>query len=236
LQAFQVILNWPRVTVDGCEERLDVVGFRTGNGAASDYLWNLWQYNDLDDQQSSAHIDALALGRSFLCIGTNDDDAEFPLITIESALEMATERDARTRQVTAALRLYGQQTEAFATQQTADMNPTRATLYLPDVTYWLHLVGGRWELDGDPDVHRLGVVPVVPMVNRDRATKRRFARVDGVSEMMDVIPSRSPRRGRSRTGSSRRRLTRSRTASSSGRRSRTSSARTGPRRARSRRT
>jgi hypothetical protein len=53
----------------------------------------LWQYNDLDEQQSLAHTDALALGRSYLCLGTNPDDPEFPLVTIESPLEMATLRD-----------------------------------------------------------------------------------------------------------------------------------------------
>jgi hypothetical protein len=72
LQHFSVILNWPRVTVDGCEQRLDVVGFRLGSRTPPiPTCRQLWQYNDLDEQQSFAHTDALALGRSFLCLGTN---------------------------------------------------------------------------------------------------------------------------------------------------------------------
>lgn len=188
LRDFAVILNWPRVTVDGCEERLDLVGFRTGNGRPDDYLGKLWQYNDLDEHQSVAHIEALALARSFLCLGTNEDEPDFPLITIESALEMATIRDARTRRVTAALRLFGEQSDQNQTQQTADMNATHATLYLPDTTYWLKRDQGTWVLDQDPDDHELGIVPVVPMLNRARATNRRFAYSEGVSEMNDVIP------------------------------------------------
>jgi hypothetical protein len=188
LQQFGVILNWPRVTVDGCEQRLDVVGFRLGGGAADDYLWDLWQYNDLDELQSQAHTDALAIGRSFLCIGSNEEDPDIPIVTIESALEVATIRNPRTRRVDAALRLYGEQNAGAPTQQTADMNGTRATLYLPDTTYWLIRQDGVWVNEDDPDEHGLGLVPVVPMVNRDRVTRRRSALIEGVSEMNDVIP------------------------------------------------
>lgn len=188
LRDFSVILNWPRVTVDGCEQRLDVVGFRTGNGRPDSYLGQLWQYNDLDEHQSVAHTETLALARSFLCLGSNEDDPDFPLITVESPLEMATIRDARTRKVVAALRLFGDQSDQNQTQQTADMNATHATLYLPNTTYYLSRDQGTWVLDQDPDDHELGIVPVVPMLNRGRATNRRFAYAEGVSEMNDVIP------------------------------------------------
>jgi hypothetical protein len=46
-------------------------------------------------------------------------------------------------------------------------------------------VGGH---ESDPDFHNLGVVPVVPMVNRDRATRKTAAFIEGISEMADVIP------------------------------------------------
>jgi hypothetical protein len=188
LRDFSVILNWPRVTVDGCEQRLDLVGFRLGSGTPDSYLQQLWQYNDLDEHQSVAHTEALALSRSFLCLGSNEEDPDFPLITVESPLEMATIRDPRTRKVTAALRLFGEESDQNQTQQTQDMNATHATLYLPDVTYWLRRDQGTWVLDDDPDDHGLGIVPVVPMLNRGRATQRRFAYTEGVSEMNDVIP------------------------------------------------
>jgi hypothetical protein len=188
LRDFSVILNWPRVAVDGCEQRLDVVGFRLGTGRPDSYLGQLWQYNDLDEHQSVAHTEALALARSFLCLGTNEDDPDFPLVTVESPLEMATIRDPRTRKVIAALRLFGEQSDQNQTQQTADLNATHSTLYLPDVTYTMSRDQGTWVLDDDPDDHNLGIVCVVPMLNRGRATNRRFAYAEGVSEMNDVIP------------------------------------------------
>jgi hypothetical protein len=43
--------------------------------------------------------------------------------------------------------------------------------------------GSRWVLNGDVDNHNLGMVPVVPFVNRPR-----ILRPNGVSEFHDVIP------------------------------------------------
>jgi hypothetical protein len=184
LQQFTVFLNWPRVTVDGCEQRLDVTGFRLPGEPANSYLWETWQYNDLDELQSWAHTDALALARSYICVGTNGDDGEHPLVTVESPMEMVTLRDPATRRVTAALRLYSDQ---VATGQASSIADTRATLYLPDSTHWLINDGG-WRDLADPDFHNLGVVPVVPMVNRDRPTRKTNAFIEGISEMADVIP------------------------------------------------
>jgi hypothetical protein len=52
------------------------------------------------------------------------------------------------------------------------------------VTIWLSgsASGNRWE-EVDRDEHRLGAVPVVPLINRGRLTQR-----DGVSEIVDVMP------------------------------------------------
>jgi hypothetical protein len=89
--------GWPRVTVDGVEQRLDVTGFRLPGQSADSYLWETWQYNDLDELQSWAHTDALALARSYICVGTNRDDRDHPLVTVESPMEMVTLRDPATR-------------------------------------------------------------------------------------------------------------------------------------------
>jgi hypothetical protein len=151
-----VILNWPRVTVDGCEQRLDVVGFRLGKRPAGRLPLAAVAVQRPRRAAVVAHTDALALGRSFLCLGTNEDDPEFPLVTIESPLEMATIRDPRTRQVTAALRLYGEQSEAAPTQQTADMNATHATLYLPNVDALADPRPGQLGPRHDPDEHGSG--------------------------------------------------------------------------------
>ena len=182
LEAFSVVLNWPRVTVDAIERRLDVQGFRAGDGKPDPYLWDVWQYNNMDERASFAHTDALALARSYVCIGTNDRDPEYPLITIESPYEMIALRDPRTHRVTAALRSYDPQDGTGEDQ--------RATLYMPNYTRWLKREGSVWVDEFEMDRHNLGAVPVVPLVNRNRATRRHRpdSMLEGVSEMTDVIP------------------------------------------------
>lgn len=181
LESFSVVLNWPRVTVDAVERRLDVQGFRGGDGQPDPYLWAVWQYNNMDERSTFAHTDALALKRSYVCIGTNERDREFPLITVESPYEMIALRDARTHRVIAALRSYDPADGTGEDQ--------RITLYMPNYTRWLVRDGSRWVDEFERDKHMLGSVPVVPLVNRNRATRRPGVSVlEGVSEMKDIIP------------------------------------------------
>lgn len=186
LKRFTVCVNWPRVTVDAVEQRLDVTGFRMpGVDSADSALWDIWQYNNMDEQSQFAHLDALALARSYVCVGTNDEDPEFPLLSVESPLEMIVLRDQRTRAVKAALRLYG---SGPLETGSAELQDDRATLYLPDKTMWLVRANGQWVNEVDPDPHKLGVVPVVPFVNRNRVTRVTHSITEGVSEMADIIP------------------------------------------------
>jgi len=179
LKHFTVCVNWPRVAVDAIEQRLNVTGFRMpGVDKADDALWSVWKYNNMDERQSFAHLDTLALGRSYVCVGTNDEDKEYPLITVESPQEMIAVRDPRTHRISSALRMY----------DVRDGVETRATLYLPNQTRWMALVDGVWVDEFDPDEHNLGTTPVVSMVNRNRATRKTGSIVEGVSEMEDVIP------------------------------------------------
>jgi len=174
-----VVINWPRLVVDSVEERMDVRGFRLPGQARGDAdLWRLWQYNNLDELSQQAHVDALVMGRSYVIIGTNEDDEDTPRITVESPLEAYACHDPRTRKVAAAYKKW------------SDVDPDGktieyVTLYLPDSTRYYRKTDGKWELDPDYEVdeHELGVVPVVPLVNRARTGK-----MDGVSELKDVIP------------------------------------------------
>jgi hypothetical protein len=184
LKRFTVTVNWPRVAVDAIEQRLDVTGFRMpGSDSAESALWDIWQYNNMDERAGFTHTDALAIGRSYVCVGTNEEDPEFPLTTVESPHEMVALRDPRTHRVTAGLRLYGER------DIRGTLVDNRATLYLPNVTRWLILDDGEWVDELDPDFHNLGVPPVVPFVNRNRATRDiTWSLLEGVSEMYDVIP------------------------------------------------
>lgn len=176
LAALTTVINWPRMYVDSIEERLDVEGFRVADAPGlDDRLWGWWQANDLDDESSLAHIEALVTGRSFIAVGINDDDPETPLISVESPRSMTVDVDRRTRTVTAALRLH--KTSPMGT-------PTAATLYLPDATRYFVRTQNGWVPDPDIDdvEHGLGEVPVVPMVNRARLSDRH-----GRTEMVDVM-------------------------------------------------
>lgn len=106
-QIRQVVVNWPRLVVDAVEERLDVEGFRyPGADEADAELWRIWQANGMDEQSQMAHVDALVMRRAFLTVGSNPRDAETPLVTAESPLQMYADFDPATREVRAALKRW----------------------------------------------------------------------------------------------------------------------------------
>ncbi|MEU1496998.1 phage portal protein [Streptomyces sp. NPDC005732] len=178
-QIRQVVINWPSLVVDSLEERLDVEGFRYADdeSAAKD-LWAIWQANGMDEKSQQAHVDALVMRRSFLVVGTNEKDAATPLVTVESPLQMQVDRDPRTRCVRAALKRWHEQdplTDAVLDRY--------AALYLPDETvYYRQTSVTSWQ-ETDRDKHKLGQVPVVPLVNRGRIMKP-----NGVSELARILP------------------------------------------------
>jgi hypothetical protein len=91
---------------------------------------------------------------------------------------MTAEVSPRTRKVTAALRLYRDKDDENRTVE-------RATLYLktsPSGPSAAPPTGRAAWTEEDRDEHGLGVVPVVPLVNRTRIGRRH-----GVSELSDVI-------------------------------------------------
>ncbi|MFJ5973522.1 phage portal protein [Streptomyces sp. NPDC093060] len=175
----QVVINWPRLVVDSVEERLDVEGFRfPGEPASDEELWRIWQANDMDEQSQQGHLDALIMGRAYVVIGTRQDDAETPLITVESPLDMFAEFDPQTREVRAAVKRW---CEDGDDGQKVD----HATLLLPDATSWWVKEKGEWVEDPalERDDHEIGEVMVEVLANRPR-----LKCPNGVSELMDVIP------------------------------------------------
>lgn len=183
-----VVIAWPQLVVDAVEERLDVEGFRLPDEDTEDLdLWRVWQANGLDEMSQLAHVDALVMRRSYVCVGTNEDDADTPLITVESPLEVYADIDPRTRRVRAALRRVDEEDSVVR------IGEQYATLYLPDRTIWYRW-DGRWREEGR-DEHGLGEPPVVPIVNRPRLRAPRYSptarmsRVQyGVSELAPVLP------------------------------------------------
>lgn len=183
-----VIIAWPQLVVDAVEERLDVEGFRLPDEDAADKdMWRVWQSNDLDETSQLGHVDALVMRRAYACVGTNEDDADTPLVTVESPLEVYADLDPRTRTVRAALRRVAEE------DSIARVNDRYATLYLPDRTVWYRWDGG-WR-EEQRDEHELGAVPVVPLVNRARLRSARrlvgtgaLRTFYGRSELAPILP------------------------------------------------
>ena len=168
LKGLHTVIGWPRVGVESLEERLDLEAFRWADGTDSTELEEIADANDLFDESSLAHLDALIYGREYLAVGTGDcgDDCP-PLITVESPLDMTLMWDARIRMGTAALR-------ECAADTFIESGPEERmiVLYLPDQTITaLPSESGGWEVV-DRDMHGLGVVPVVRLANRQRTADR----------------------------------------------------------------
>lgn len=177
----QVVIAWPMLVVDSIEERLDVEGFRLpGADKADDELWRVWQENNLDEESQLGHTDALVMRRSYIAVGTNEDDDDTPLVTFESPKEVYADIDPRNRRTRAALRRWQEHQDSFVR-----VPEWFATLYRPDAT--VHYegstggVGGWRRVDRDP--HGLGAVPVVPVINRARLADRL-----GRSELAPFLP------------------------------------------------
>lgn len=173
LRHFETVVNWCRVTVDSIEQRQRVKSFiLPGEDLGSQVLREHWDANNLDSESRLFHKDSLIYGRSFVAVGSNEEDPEHPLITVESPLELTCRVDPRSRRISSALRLYG------GTEEEPD--PTLATLYLPDATVWLEKAKGGWQ-ESARDDHGLGRVPIIMHLNR-----RRTGSWTGTSEMADV--------------------------------------------------
>lgn len=173
LRRFETVVNWCRVGVDEVERRQDVKAiYLPGQTAASKELQEGWAANNLDSEVPLHLKECLIFGRGFVTVGTNEDDDEHPLITVESPRQMSALVDQRTRRMLGALRDY------------KDWDGTRRrTLYLPDSTIWMTQGAGRgWEIE-DRDDHNLDRVPVVLFLNR-----RRLGSWTGTSEMADIMP------------------------------------------------
>jgi len=171
----QVVLNWPRMIVDAYENRSDLEGFRYQKQDSGDAeLWAMYQANDGDEQSQQAHTESLALGRSYVIVGSPDDEDDPPVMTVEHPLQVAVVRDPKTRRVSAALKRWKD-----------DDGAQWATLYVPDstITYVRSSRSSRTWSENDRDDHELGAVPVVPLVNRGRMLNQL-----GVSEFHDIIP------------------------------------------------
>jgi len=164
--------NFMPLVVDAEAERLVVQGFRFGRNESDKGVWRLWQDNQLDAESQIAHEIALVKGVAY---GLVDPNGGRPVITIEDPEEMVVETAPGNRRLRhAALKVWHD-----------DDGHLRATLYLPAEIYkwrsrtrreradawsWDQVAWEPFVPEGEdwPGINPLGVVPVVPLLNRPR--------------------------------------------------------------------
>lgn len=174
-------IGWPRMYVDSLEERLDVEGFRMGTkGEANKKLWDWWQANQMDVESGLAHTEALIHGRCYVSVSAPDPtdpmmDPTTPVIRVEGPNTMYAEVDEASRRVKWAIRVY---------KDPEDPSLDGLTLFLPNETHFLRRGRAGWEDSAEPVIHKLGVVPVIPILN-----KKRIAQTYGVSEIFPELRS-----------------------------------------------
>lgn len=176
-----MVIGWPRLVVQAVEERLDVQGFRTDSESKPDAaLWNLWQQSNMDEESQKAHLDSLIYGRAFAMVWAG------PLgkarITVESPRQVYVQRYPSSN-----VRQYGLK-RWVAEERGQAVLFTESRVYrfrtignvLPDAG--IEVYGSGWQqVNSWPNP--LGVVPIVPLVNRPRTLSP-----DGESELSDLLP------------------------------------------------
>lgn len=163
--------NYVGLVVDATAERLQVDGVRIGDAEVGDVqAWRIWQANGLDADADLLITEAVKVGRAYLLVAPNPDDAATPIVTAEDCTQaiVAYEPGSRRR------RAAGLKT--WVDDWTGEL---MATLFLPKTVYkfqapkppaglgskpkWVPrtVKGEDW-----PAENPLGVVPLVEMQNR----------------------------------------------------------------------
>lgn len=163
---FESVLGWPAKAVDSLSRRCNLDGFVIPDQSVQDLgISELWDANNMDIEASMAHDSALIHSCAFICTTLgNEADGEPPvLITVRDATSATGLWDNRKRALKAALSVLDRDSSTNA--------PLEMVMYLPDrvITMARDGVGLMWSIDQRG--HRLGRVPVEPLVYRPRLAR-----------------------------------------------------------------
>lgn len=181
-QGWQV--NFCPLIVDSISERIQVTGFRmTDEPKADEDAWKIWQENHMDSDSNAVHIDALALGSAYVTVW-RDEKTGRPTITPESAMDVYVQYEPGSRRkVAAALKRWRD-----------DWGTEYATWWTPTDVWTAQAQraasGGSKDLnwrDAKRLPNPLGVVPVVPVVNRTRLREEPFSELEPIVPLADAI-------------------------------------------------
>lgn len=158
-------MGWARTYVNSISDRMDLESFIVGGSAtADDTLQQWWRSNDLDELSHIAITEALIHGRSYMIVSSPDPDDPFqdpdtPIIEVESPQRVWADINPRTGRVDRAVRVVEEQSP-FGNQTTKHI-----TVYTREVIAGYTPGPEGWEQRFYSE-HNLGIVPVIPIVNR----------------------------------------------------------------------
>lgn len=166
--------NFCSLIVDSTSERMRVRGFRMGDSPDADKdAQEIWQRNFLDADSNAAHIAAMVAGVSYLIVWA--DENHEPIISPETAEEVIVQyKPGSRRELLAGMKKYRD-----------DWGTEYCTLWTPTHVFTTtkgHEPYAKW---GMPEYteNPLGVVPIVPMLNRARLRRR-----EPYSDLHPIIP------------------------------------------------
>lgn len=166
--------NLPRLAVTALAERLRIRGFATNGDDVT--AWSDWVANNLDQLAGLVHREALTLGKSYVIVWGDGDNAQ---ATVESARQVSVLRDVVTREVVAGVKRWWTNDGAFA------------ALYLPDKIVKYHHPSTGPQITGFKPVESisnpLGVVPVTEFVNGDRIIDEGVSEIDDLAPLVDAL-------------------------------------------------
>lgn len=191
--------NWCGVVADAPTERLEVVGFRTGDAETpepDEDLWRVWRANDADFFSDQAFLDATISKRAFMLVWGNPDDEQTPRITWEHPAQAIVDYDPETHTRRAGMKLWIDDTKEYATLYTPlwVWKWQRSRFRGPETESGLVVIGAEsgWtprEIDTEPWPlpNPLGVVPMTELPNRPRLIGEPLSDIAGVAAMQDAV-------------------------------------------------
>lgn len=150
-------VGWPGTIVDTLEERLDFQGWIDENDVLD--LATIYQSNDLGNESSGGHLDALITGINFVAVGAGQTGEPNPLITVESPDVVTGTWDPRVRRLK----------NGIGVDEWENGQPREATLYLPNSNVRFRKTDAGWR-QIERDNHNLGRVLLARLVNRGRSS------------------------------------------------------------------
>lgn len=163
LQKLSPSIGYPRLYILSLAERITPEGFQLpGQSDTDTELWNWWTANRLDTEFTLGCVEALIHGCAYATISAPPAEMapgvvpDVPIIQMESPTTVYADVDPWTRTVKSGIRVFKNEDEKI----------NRVTIYTPVSTHYREEGENGWVDYQPPVVHNLGVVPIVPLMNR----------------------------------------------------------------------